>query len=94
MPNEPDINDIVARVSAQVLREVKSSERVFRVGDLNSHVLDFSKGGDAAWTVTYSTTSATLDGIDRIRSLDDIAWSITYSTSKPTLTERGIEPKN
>ena len=94
MPSEQDINDIVARVSAQVLREVKSSEQVFRIGDLSTHVIDLGKGGDAAWTISYSTAAATLDGGTRIRTLDEVAWTISYSTSKPTLTERGIEQKN
>ena len=94
MPSEQDINDIVARVSAQVLREVKSSEQVFRIGDLSTHVIDLGKGGDAAWTISYSTAAATLDGGTRIRTLDEVAWTINYSTSKPTLTERGIEQKN
>ncbi|RMB35913.1 hypothetical protein C8J47_1436 [Sphingomonas sp. PP-F2F-G114-C0414] len=94
MPSEQEINDIVARVSAQVLREVKSSEQVFRIGDLSTHVIDIGKGGDAAWTISYSTAAATLDGGTRIRTLDEVAWTISYSTSKPTLTERGIEQKN
>ncbi|KQO09204.1 hypothetical protein C8J44_0346 [Sphingomonas sp. PP-CE-3A-406] len=94
MPSEQEINDIVARVSAQVLREVKSSEQVFRIGDLSTHVIDLGKGGDAAWTISYSTAAATLDGGTRIRTLDEVAWTISYSTSKPTLTERGIEQKN
>lgn len=95
MPSEQDINDIVTRVSAQVLSEVKGRETLFRVGDLHNHITDFGKGGEVAWEVTYKTSSAQLgEDITRIRPLDDIAWSISYSTSKPTLTERGIEQKN
>ncbi|MES3098339.1 hypothetical protein [Sphingomonas faeni] len=94
MPNEQEINDIVARVSAQVLREAKSSEQVFRIGDLSTHVIDLGKGGEAAWTVTYSTAAAQLGDASRIRPLDQLAWTISYSTSKAALTERGIDVKN
>lgn len=95
MPSEHEIKDIVTRVSAQVLSEVKGREAIFRVGDLHSHVADFGKGGEVAWEVTYKTTSVQLsDSITHIRPLDDVAWSISYSTSKPTLTQRGNEQKN
>lgn len=94
MPSDQEINDIVTRVSAQVLREVKSSEQVFRIGDLSTHVIDLGKGGDAAWTISYSTAAATLDGSTRIHAIDTVAWTINYSTSKPTLADRGIDVKN
>ncbi len=95
MPSEQDINDIVTRVSAQVLNEVKGREALFRVGDLHAHITDFGKGGEIAWEVTYKTTSVQLsDAATHIRPLDEIAWTISYSTSKPALTQRGIDGKN
>ena len=94
MPSESEIKDIVARVSAQVMHEVKGSEQVFRISDLSAHVTDFGKGRDEAWTVTYSTTSAHLNDPSRVNPLDQVAWSISYSTSKPSVTERAIEKKS
>jgi hypothetical protein len=93
MPSETEIKEIVARVSAQVMSEAKTNEKVFRIGDLSAHVTELAKGRDEAWSVTYSTTSAQLDA-SRINPVDQVAWSISYSTSKPTMTERGIEKKS
>lgn len=87
--SEQEVKDIVARVTADVMRESQSKEATFKVADLTAHVTDIVKGADAAWTITYSTAAATLgEASPRLRGTE-VAWSISYSTASAALADRG-----
>lgn len=95
--DDKEMKEIIARVSAEVLGEMKSHEaetfRVsdrFKVSDLRAHVKELGSVVDkSAWKVTYDTSS------DKITSLKDqisgnVAWKITYDTAGDKIIGREI----
>ena len=71
------LDSVLSRVSAEVAKEVSGGEaRGFQVADLRAQFADLVKGGDVAWTISYSTSSAAALG-----RLGEVAWTISYSTS-------------
>jgi hypothetical protein len=88
-----DLNEIVARVTSQVLEETKGfEERYFAVGDLKSYLAGLGKGPDSAWEISYKTTSApVIEGLPELgrRAPGLSAWEISYkTTSAPIIEER------
>jgi hypothetical protein len=89
------LNEVVARVMNDVAQEVKGYEKAFRVTDLQTQLAGLAKvGGQAAWTISYSTSSASIAALsDRVRVGGEAAWTISYSTSsaaiEKALTETG-----
>jgi len=94
--SQDQLRDVVARVVGDVMRETKANEAAFGVADLQSHLGELAKvGGDAAWTISYSTSRTSIDALRESAALggDTAAWTISYSTSRQgfdpaALTER------
>jgi hypothetical protein len=84
------LNNVVARVLAEVGGEVQINEARFGVGDLRASLTDLAKvGGESAWTISYSTSSLSVDQARHIAQLGgESAWKISYSTSSSPITER------
>ena len=57
----------------------------FEVADLRAQFADLVKGGNAAWTISYSTSSAAINQLER---LGQVAWTISYSTSSAAIIDR------
>jgi hypothetical protein len=79
MANEKEVKEILARVANEISRESELQGGTFRVADLSSQLSNLAKGGDAAWTISYSTASVA-DLKPGFRG-GEVAWSISYSTS-------------
>jgi|GEM_PF-5982710 len=84
MKNERD--ELVARVKEEILREVNvQSAGRFKVTDLAEHLGNLGRGADAAWKITYDTSSNVIqDGRIAAGALE--AWKITYDTSSAVIT--------
>lgn len=87
------LNEIFRRVSEEVSKEVGSGGAVgaasaFKVSDLRAQFADLVKGGEAAWTISYSTSSARLDSAGDLGRLGNAAWTISYSTSSAALGQK------
>lgn len=85
MSTDQERNDIVAKVKAQVLSELSVHDKQFQVSDLTAHLGGLSKGGDQAWTISYSTSAAVLRN-PGLRGAE-AAWTISYSTSSAAIGE-------
>jgi hypothetical protein len=92
MASESEIKEMVARVSADVLKEVQGSEAVFRVSDLTAHVRNIGKPDDVAWSINYSTSSAALRDPGVRAGIGQVAWSIGYTTSSAALRDQIVTP--
>jgi hypothetical protein len=93
-----NVDEIVRRVTAQVVKEMKvHEEQAFGVADLRAHVSELAGlGGDAsAWKITYDTKrTASFEGIRELAGIggDLSAWKITYDTKRtPDIIARVIE---
>jgi hypothetical protein len=91
--DENELKALVARVSSDVLSEVKKGEaiRELKVGELKDRAAELGGGRlDSAWTISYSTSNAALiERLDPTRVKDAVAWTISYSTSKISAVEGG-----
>ena len=58
-----ELRQVIERVTAEVAQETKGNEvKTFGVADLRSHLSDLAKvGGAQAWTISYSTSSASIE---------------------------------
>jgi hypothetical protein len=57
--SKEELNEIVARVTREVLGEVKAHEGAYRVSDLLTHLPEFAGGDVAAWKISYDTSGIT-----------------------------------
>jgi len=91
--NENELKSLVDRVSKDVLSEVTKGEAIrgLRVGELKDRAAELGGGRlDSAWTISYSTSNATLiERLDAASVKDAVAWTISYSTSKVSIVEGG-----
>jgi len=79
------ISEVLQRVLSEVGQEAQTYEKAFAVTDLRSSVAELGKvGGQAAWTISYSTRSA---DVARIAG-GQAAWTISYSTRSASI-DRG-----
>lgn len=88
--SKDQLNAIVERVAAEVGKEVEVGEaRAFQVSDLRAQFADLVKGGDVAWTISYSTSSVAAVENDKVLgSQGNVAWTISYSTSSAALAQK------
>jgi len=91
--NENELKSLVDRVLKDVLSEVTKGEAIrgLRVGELKDRAAELGGGRlDSAWTISYSTSNATLiERLDAASVKDAVAWTISYSTSKVSIVEGG-----
>lgn len=99
--SQDQLSEVVSRVVGDVMRETRAHEAAFGVADLQSHLGELAKvgGGQAAWTISYSTSRTSIDALHDAAALggDVAAWTISYSTSRhgfdagegPSLARRG-----
>jgi hypothetical protein len=91
------LDEVVRRVTEQVVSEMKGHERAFTVADLQGSLGELGKiGGDvSAWKITYDTKGS--PSIEALRDVAQIggdvsAWKITYDTKgSPEIIERIVE---
>lgn len=83
------LTEVVARVMRDVTSEVEQRERAFGVAELQTSLADLAKvGGESAWTISYSTSSASLEQLRGVAGLGgESAWTISYSTSSAPIEE-------
>lgn len=90
--NSLRLNEIFRRVSDEVAKEIGTpvapAANAFKVSDLRAQFSDLVKGGEAAWTISYSTSSARVGNAGDLGRLGDTAWTISYSTSSAALTPK------
>jgi hypothetical protein len=83
MATEKDTQEMIARITAQVIREVEAHERAFNVADLNLHVKNLIDlgGNPSAWKISNDTSGGTVARTsDKPIMGSDSAWTITYET--------------
>lgn len=84
--SKEQLNELVSRATATVLKEAQGAEATFGVADLRAHLVELGKAsGTAAWEISYKTSSAALSRGDLVRPGGAVAWEITYKTSSIAL---------
>ena len=84
MAGEKELKDVINRVTADVLREMKGYEAgTFKVSDLRAQLEDLAEvGGNQAWKITYDTSGERIVDLGgRLGEIGGSAWKITYDTS-------------
>jgi hypothetical protein len=84
-PQNLDTESLVSRIRAEVQNESRMAERGYFVGDLQSQLKGFGKA-DAAWEVSYKTTSAEALNLGL---KDKVAWEISYKTTSVAALDKG-----
>lgn len=92
MASAKEMREIVDRVSAEVMSEVKAGERGFSVGDLAASLEEMGNSPQEAWSISYSTTDAKVSGRPDLVNPAS-AWSISYSTADAAVRGIGAEKK-
>jgi hypothetical protein len=86
-PDAVDMDNLVAKVRADVMNESRIAERGYLVGDLQSQIKDFGPG-TAAWEISYKTTSAEALNLGL---KDKVAWEISYKTTSATVVGPDVQ---
>jgi hypothetical protein len=90
--SKAQLESIVSRVTEQFAQELSTNPgRGLAVTELGTQAVELNKiGGDATWTISYSTAAAALAGTEAAaRAGVDAAWTISYSTA--AAAELGVE---
>ncbi len=76
-PENMDMENLVAKVRADLQNEGRIAERGYFVGDLQSQLKGFGPS-DTMWEISYKTTSA-----EALKAglMDKVAWEISYKTT-------------
>lgn len=88
MAGERDLNKLVAKVTAEVLREVEIHEaEAFKVSDLRTELESLGDtGSGSAWKISYDTSDGRAIGpIGNGAIRAPSAWKISYDTSDRTV---------
>jgi hypothetical protein len=80
--NEEELKALVARVTKQVVNEVKLAEeqRGISVRELADHAKALGGGDISAWKITYDTKGVDLNTVADPASIS--AWKISYDTKR------------
>ncbi|MGJ8536333.1 MAG: hypothetical protein ACSHW2_04205 [Parasphingopyxis sp.] len=92
MASAKEMREIVDRVSAEVMSEMKVGEKGFGVSDLAASLKEMTDSPQEAWTIIYSTADAKFAGRSDLANPAS-AWSISYSTTDAAIREPAVAKK-
>ncbi|RED15294.1 hypothetical protein [Parasphingopyxis lamellibrachiae] len=92
MASAKEMREIVDRVSAEVMSEMKTGENGFSVGDLAASLKEMTDSPQEAWSISYSTTDAKIAARPGLANPAS-AWSISYSTADAAVRSLEAEKK-